>query len=77
MKGKQSGEGMVEEKIQLKATWWEDGGEDTDRDSMPATEDVELRAYFDGETFYIDGLRDGHYLSIDLRDLAKVIAAGG
>ena len=68
---------MVEEKIQLEATWWEDSGDDAEDTYVPPTEKVELRAEFDGETFYIDGLRDGHYLSIDLRDLAKVMAAGG
>lgn len=60
---------MGEVKVLAKAMWWEDQSEGRE------SETAEIAISFDSEAFYIDGLRDGHYLSLDLSDLAKAIAA--
>ena len=60
-----------ENEISVKATWWEDDGSE-----HPPTEDVELKIAFDGDCFYIDGLRDGTYLSLPFKEVAKAIVAG-
>jgi hypothetical protein len=64
-----------DEKIPITAEWWEESSDNSEE--VPPSYKVELAGEFDGETFYIDGLRDGHYLAIDLRALAGLIAAGG
>jgi hypothetical protein len=60
---------MPEVKVPAQASWWKDESESMDSES------AEIAISFDSEAFYIDGLRDGHYLSIDLGDLAKAIVA--
>jgi hypothetical protein len=37
-------------------------------------EGVEIEVGYDGETFYIDGLREGKYLSIPLHAIAQAMA---
>jgi hypothetical protein len=59
-------------KVPARATWWE--GSDDETDLIPPNEDVELRISFEDEAFYIDGLREGHYLSLPLAAIACAIA---
>jgi len=61
------------EKLKVKATWWEEREDDPN----PPSEEVELELFFESGTFFIDGLREGHYLDLDLSELARAIAAEG
>ncbi len=65
----------TEEKTPLKARWWEEPSDDSE--AIPPNWEIDLAAEYDGEVFYINGLRDGHYLEISLKELARAIVAGG
>lgn len=65
---------MGEIRVTAKAEWWEQGDADDDV-TIPPHHDVELSMYFEDTTFYIDGLKPGHYLAIELTELAKAIVA--
>lgn len=57
------------EKTRCTGTWWE-----VTEDEVPGTEEIEIAVSFEDDSFYIDGLRDGYYLSIPLHAIAKAIA---
>jgi hypothetical protein len=65
---------MPEELVKTKclAKSWEE----RDDDAVPATQDVEIEVSFDDDCFYIDGLREGEYLSLPLHALAQAMADG-
>jgi hypothetical protein len=66
---------MAIEPIKTKciATWWDD----TDRETtFPDTEEVEIEIHWEGDSFFIDGLRKGQYLSIPLYGIVKPMADG-
>ena len=54
--------------VVAEAVWYPD-----DPDTGPS-ESVDLDISFEGDTFYIDGLRDGEYLSLPLGAIAAAIA---
>lgn len=60
----------IDNKIDAKGTWWDASDPDLEN---PPTDDVDLRLEFDGETFFIDGLRDDHYISIELKEFARAM----
>lgn len=58
------------------ATWWEDKPQADLATFVPETEEVEVEIYWEGDAFFIDGLRDGHYLSIPLYGIVRPMADG-
>jgi hypothetical protein len=58
------------------ATWWEDKPEADSTTFVPETEEVEVEIHWEGDAFFIDGLRDGLYLSIPLHGIVKPMADG-
>jgi myo-inositol-hexaphosphate 3-phosphohydrolase len=68
---------MEDTRARIPAIWWDD--RDPDPEAICSSTDTELVVQYDTETIYIDGLRDGFYLSIDLKDLFAAMAgtAGG
>ena len=56
-------------KTKCRATFTEDEGED-----ITAGEEIEIEVGFEGDCFFIDGLRDGEYLSLPLHALAQAMA---
>jgi hypothetical protein len=61
---------MELEKTKCVATWWEADPEVGE----PETEGVEIYVSFDDDAFYIDGLRDGLYLTLPLHAIAQAMA---
>jgi hypothetical protein len=59
-----------EKKTKCIATWWEREVE------SPETEDIEVEVSFDADAFFIDGLREGVYLTLPLHAIAQAIADG-
>lgn len=64
------------EKTKCTATWWEDQPEADIRTFIPETEEVEIEVRYEEDCFFIDGLRDGLYLTIPLYAIATSIAVG-
>jgi hypothetical protein len=66
------------QKTRCVATWWKDDpdADVRDRTYIPDTEEIEIEVRYEEDTFYIDGLRDGHWLTIPLHAVAKSIADG-
>ncbi len=55
-------------KTRCEVGWWDDG------ESVQDPENVEVEISFEGDTFYIDGLREGKYLSVPLKGVAQAMA---
>jgi|GEM_PF-5567311 len=64
------------EKAKCIATWWEDRPEVELRTFIPDTEEVEIEMRYEEDCFFIDGLRDGLYLTIPLHGFAESMALG-
>jgi hypothetical protein len=58
------------------ATWWDDNANVDLVTFVPETEEVEIEIYWEGDSFYIEGLRQGQYLTVPLYGFAKPIADG-
>ena len=63
---------MEDTRARIPAIWWDD--RDPDPYATCPSTDTELVIQYDSETIYIDGLRDGYYLSIDVKDLFAAMA---
>jgi hypothetical protein len=61
---------MEPEKTKCIATWWERDSET----EKPETEKTEVEVSFESDAFFIDGLRDGVYLTLPLHAIAQAIA---
>jgi len=59
------------EKTKCIATWWDDSDP---QNPAPNTEPVEIEVHWEGDAFFIDGLREGHYLSVPLYGIVKPMA---
>jgi hypothetical protein len=64
---------MTDRRARIPALWWDD--RERDPDLLPSAERTGLIVQYDDETLYIDGLRDGVYLSIAVKDLFAAMAA--
>ncbi|HST68796.1 MAG TPA: hypothetical protein VLI94_03960 [Solirubrobacterales bacterium] len=61
---------MEQKKTKCIATWWDGEVEN------PETEDIEVEVSFDDDAFFIEGLRQGVYLTLPLHAIAQAIADG-
>jgi hypothetical protein len=59
------------QKTKCLATWWEDTDPENE---FPDTEEVEIAIHWEGDAFFIDVLRDGHYLAVPLHGIVKPMA---
>ena len=68
---------MEDTRARIPAVWWDD--RDLDPEAIASSIETEIVIQYARETIYIDGLRDGHYLSINVKDLFAAMAgtAGG
>ena len=57
-------------KTKCLGTWWEHDSET----EHPETEKVEVEISFEADAFFIDGLREGVYLTLPLHAVAQAMA---
>lgn len=63
----------ADSKITAGALWWKTT--DDLVESIESAEDVQIEIGYEDDTIYIDGLRDGHYIAIDLSSIGEALAA--
>jgi hypothetical protein len=59
-------------KIKVSATWW---GEAAAEQPAITHHEVDLEIGYEDETLYIDGLKPGQGLALELADIARAIAS--
>ena len=60
-------------RINAKAAWWDD----EESSENPSHDEVDVKLGYEGDTLYVDNLRDdGRYLAIPLKAIGEAIAEG-